>query len=86
MRQSKYVHTPHDGRGRRDVFLNGKCITRVLYADTKRGVVRVTHDPIKLDKRRKKIRTQTLRGTVDVVFRQDTTQDAHSEPRLNDQA
>lgn len=66
MRPSKHVHTFKDGRGARDVFLNGNKLDRVMYADTKRGIVRCVHDPIRLDKRRKRVLTFTLRGKVEV--------------------
>ena len=70
MRANKYVHTPYDGRGtNRDVLLNGNKIDRVLYADEKRGIVRVTHSPMRLDKWRKRILWKTLRGRVEVVFK-----------------
>lgn len=67
MRPNKYVHTPYDGRGNRDVFLNGKKIERVIYADEKRGIIRVTDTPLRLDKWRKNILWKTLRGRVEVV-------------------
>ena len=51
MKPNKYVHTPYDGRGtNRDVLLNGNKIDRVIYADEKRGIVRVLSNPIRIDK------------------------------------
>lgn len=35
-----HIHTPDDGRGLRDVFLDGKLIRGCFYADTKNGIVR----------------------------------------------
>lgn len=35
-----HVHTPGDGRGMRRVFLDGKRVEYVFYADTREGVVR----------------------------------------------
>ena len=67
MKANKYVHTYGDGRGARDVFLNGKKIEHVVYADEKRGIVRVTDYPIRLDKWRKKALWKTLRGRVEVL-------------------
>ncbi len=67
MKPNQYVHTPYDGRGKRDVFLNGNKIDRVIYADEKRGIVRVTIWPIRLDKWRKNVLCKTLRGRVEVV-------------------
>ena len=67
MRDNKYVHTPYDGRGTRDVFLNGNKIDRVIYADEKRGIVRVVGNPIRIDKWHKRVLWRTLRGRVEVV-------------------
>ena len=68
MRANKYVHTPYDGRGKnRDVLLNGNKIDRVIYADEKRGIVRVLRSPIRLDKWCKRVLWRTLRGRVEVV-------------------
>ena len=68
MRANQYVHTPYDGRGtNRDVLLNGKKIDRVIYADEKRGIVRVVSNPIRIDKWHKRVLWRTLRGRVEVV-------------------
>ncbi len=68
MRANKYVHTPYDGRGtNRDVLLNGNKIDRVIYADEKRGIVRVLRSPIRLDKWCKLVLWRTFRGRVEVV-------------------
>lgn len=64
-----HIHTPHDGRGLRDVYLNGVKLKRVVYADTKRGIVRMHHDPIKVCRRREVARTYKRRGIVKVVLR-----------------
>ena len=69
MKPNKFVHSCDDGRGLRDVFVDGLKIDRVMYADTKRGIVRVTHSPIRLDKHRKRVLTKTLRGHVEVFFK-----------------
>lgn len=61
-----HVHTPMDGRGPRQVFLNGAPINRVVYADTRNGEVRIHDDPPKLDKYRKRIIERTLYGVVTV--------------------
>ncbi len=66
MRQGRHIHTAGDGRGPRDVFLNGKLIDRVMYADTSAGFVRVVGNPVKLDKWKKRVLTRTLRGVVEV--------------------
>ena len=62
-----HIHHPDDGRGQRQVFLDGKPIKRCLYADTRRGLVRVFNDPLRLDKYRKRALWKTLRGDVRVV-------------------
>lgn len=69
MRANEHIHTPRDGRGRRDVFLNGEKIDLVIYADTKRGIVRVVGNTIRLDKHHKRVLSKTLRGNVEVVQR-----------------
>lgn len=63
---SPHVHTPMDGRGARHVFLNGNPISRVVYADTRKGKVRIHDDPPKLDKYGKRIIERTLYGVVTV--------------------
>lgn len=68
MKPNQYVHTPYDGRGtNRDVLLNGNKIDRVIYADEKRGIVRVVSNPIRIDKWHKRVLWKTLRGRVEVV-------------------
>lgn len=64
--QAEHIHTPNDGRGMRQVFLDGKPIDRVAYADTRRGIVRCYHDPIRVSRWRKRALTYTLHGTVEV--------------------
>ena len=61
-----HIHTPSDGRGIRIVRVNGKVIDRVLYADTKRGIVRRADNHLKLDKWGKRVLTRTIRGKVTV--------------------
>ena len=83
MRHGNHIHTTGDGRGPRDVFLNGKLIDRVMYADTSAGFVRVVGNPVKLDKWKKRVLTRTLRGVVEVrakVGAADTAHNAKSEP------
>ena len=67
MKPNQYVHTPKDGRVPRDVLLNGNKIDRVIYADEKRGIVRVLRSPIRLDKWCKRVLWRTFRGRVEVV-------------------
>ena len=62
-----WIHTPMDGRGVRKVLLDGKEIGNVVYANTKKGIVRVHPEPLKLDKHRKRVIEKTLRGKVEVL-------------------
>lgn len=78
MRQGKHIHTAYDGRGSRDVFLNGKLIDRVVYADTRAGIVRVVGNPLNLDRWKKRILTRTLRGTVEVRAKVGAGGSAHN--------
>lgn len=54
-----WVHRGDDGRGPREVYLDGKLIGRVLYADERRGFVHVHEDGNSLVH-------LTLRGKVEV--------------------
>ena len=63
-RNPKHVHTPDDGRGPRDVFVDGKPVDRVFYADTRRGIVRAFRVPLKQDRWLKRLLTYTVRGKV----------------------
>lgn len=61
-----HVHTPGDGRGRRRVLLNGEPISRVVFADTSKGVVRVIPFPVRMHKHGKRAIYRTLRGKVEL--------------------
>lgn len=62
------IHTGSDGRGARDVFLNGRLVKDALYANTRKGIVRVvvrdSSGNIRMDKYRKRVLTRTLHGKV----------------------
>lgn len=60
-----YVHTPDDGRGQREVRCNGVLLSRVMYADTRRGIVRFASYPVRVN-RRGEIVTTTRRGKITV--------------------
>lgn len=62
-----WVHTPDDGRGMRDVYLDGQKIERVFYADTRAGLIRAHHQPAKICPRREVIRSYKRYGDVRVV-------------------
>lgn len=64
--KADHIHTPKDGRGPRDVFVDGKLVDGVFFADTRRGIVRAYRRPLKLDKWRKRVLSETLHGIVEV--------------------
>ena len=64
---SDNIHRPDDGRGRRDVFVNGNKIDSVVWADTKNGVVKFAPRPYRAIKNGDEIYTRELRGKVEVV-------------------
>lgn len=61
-----WVHTPGDGRGQRQVYLDGQRVGRVVYANTRTGVIRAHHDPVKFCPRREVARSYKRRGIVHV--------------------
>lgn len=63
---AEHIHTPTDGRGLRDVLVNGNRIENVLWADTCAGVVWFCPKPIRLV-RGEKVYARRLRGLVEVV-------------------
>ncbi|SHK68561.1 hypothetical protein [Halomonas caseinilytica] len=66
-----HIHTPHDGGGARDVFVDGRKVDGAFYADTKRGIVDYYPKPLKIHKRGKRVITRRLRGHVEVVRKSD---------------
>ena len=60
------IHTPHDGRGIREVFVNGNRIERVVWADVRDGVVWFLPSPIRVT-RKGEAYARRLRGSVRVV-------------------
>lgn len=63
-----HIHTPDDGRGyARDVFVNGRKVEGVFYADTRRGIARAYRQPLQLDRWKKRALSYTIRGDVVVV-------------------
>ncbi|MGP9823758.1 hypothetical protein ACT048_04685 [Ectopseudomonas khazarica] len=62
-----HIHTPNDGRGSRDVFVNGNRIDNVSWADVRAGVVWFAPEPIRAT-RREDVYCRRLRGHVEVVF------------------
>lgn len=65
---AEHIHTPHDGRGRRDVYVNGNKTDFVLWADTRAGVVIYAPHPLRIHRRlRDQVYTRKLRGKVEVI-------------------
>lgn len=62
-----HIHTPLDGRGMRDVFVNGNRIDAVVWADTRAGVVWFAPEPVRVT-RHDDVYCRRLRGRVEVVF------------------
>lgn len=63
------IHYAGDGRGRRDVFVNGHQINHVVYVNEKKGIVEFAPHPLRA-KRNGEVYTRKLRGVVTVEFRQ----------------
>lgn len=64
---SEHIHTACDGRGARDVFVNGNKVELAVYADTKKGIVRFHPRPARVAKNGQELYTRELRGKVEVV-------------------
>lgn len=64
-----HIHTLEDGRGLRDVFVDGVKIPRATYADEKKGKVVLIVDPIKIHKHGNRVITKTVYGKVSVEFK-----------------
>jgi oligoribonuclease NrnB/cAMP/cGMP phosphodiesterase (DHH superfamily) len=81
--KTDHIHTPKDGRGLRDVIVNGKLVDHVFFADTRRGIVRAYKYPLRLDKWRKRVLFETLHGVVEVrakVGAGETAPEGHNLP------
>lgn len=64
---SDHIHTPEDGRGKRNFYLNGKEVKYCVMADTDKGVVEHYDDPPKLAPSGNEIIRHTARGDVKVI-------------------
>jgi hypothetical protein len=71
MNQNSHIHTPDDGRGIRDVFVNGIKVDGVCWADTMRGMVVYYPEPVRVKKNSDRVYSRKLRGHVEVVARQE---------------
>jgi hypothetical protein len=65
-KERRYTHTPFDGRGRRDVFVDGVKVHDAIKADTMRGIVWFCERPFRIDEQTKRVITKTIRGVVTV--------------------
>ena len=63
-----HIHTVGDGRGLRQVTLNGEIVRHCVYVDTRRGVVISHRHPISVDRRLGCVRTIRRKGRVSVEF------------------
>ena len=61
-----HIHTPNDGRGYREVYVDGRKVERAFFADVKRGIVDFYPLPLRADKHRKRVISKRLRGKVEV--------------------
>lgn len=61
-----WIHHPGDGRGQRFVYLDGEMVRQCIYADTRRGIVRLAHEPPRLCPRRLVFRSVRRSGKVTV--------------------
>jgi len=68
MRSRTHIHTLDDGRGRRLVTVDGKVVEKVLYADTRKGIVRHYDTPVRIHKHGKRAIERTKHGIVRVEF------------------
>ena len=65
---AEHIHEVGDGRGLRHVYVNGKRVYCVVYANTKKGIVDYYPTPSKIHRREKRIISRRLRGDVRVEF------------------
>lgn len=63
----KYIHSADDGRGYREVYLNGNKLKNCVKADVKRGKAWVVKEPVRVLPSGE-VELAILRGKVKVVF------------------
>lgn len=59
-------HSANDGKGNRQVYVNGNPIKRVLWANEEQGLVCYFPYPLKINRRKANIYTRLLKGKVRV--------------------
>ena len=66
---SEHIHTPGDGKGYRQTFVNGNEVRNVFYANEKKGIVKFYPRPLRVKKPEgDEAYSRTLRGHVTVEF------------------
>ena len=69
MTRKPWRHSARDGRGKREVFVDGvKSVKGTVYADTRRGFVIETGEVLQLNRRRDAVRVFRRYGRVEVNF------------------
>ena len=63
-----HIHVPDDGRGLREVFVNGKRYDRVFYADTKKGYADFYLYPYQIDRKWQELKSDRVFGKVEVRY------------------
>ena len=66
-------HSANDGKGSRQVLVNGNEVKRVLWANVEQGLVCFHPYPYRIDKRKGEVKTRLLRGDVKVEFINEAT-------------
>lgn len=62
------IATPKSVPAGTEVFVNGKRMEEVFYADDRRGIVDCYRKPVRLDKYKKRILSKRYRGEVKIVL------------------
>lgn len=68
LRRTDHIHTVDDGRGRRRVTVDGNQVDNVVYADTRKGIVRHADKPPRIHRHGKRIIERTKHGRVEIEF------------------
>jgi|JI8StandDraft_1071087.scaffolds.fasta_scaffold23802_10 hypothetical protein len=72
MSSHDHIHTPLDGRGRRNIWLNGKLMSGVIYADTEKGIIKIRDDNAPVSTLHEPA-TRELHGVVEVKLWEEQT-------------
>ena len=67
------IHKLHDGRGNRDVFVNGNKVSEVTFADEDSGVVWFYPEPVRVMRHNnQELYKRKLKGVVTVRFHNES--------------